>query len=251
MMKPIFNRLFSCISLLLCLALCGCQTQVVTPTEPITIPPTEAPTEPPVTEPPYCPAMDTLLTIYGEQDLSSTVDYSLINFIQLEDANYIVNWSVDVDASLVAVVDNQDGTATIDVNELCTEDTPYTLTAKIATADGRWVAHSWACTLFKALDPAEVLAEAHALPHGHRLSYPATLVGQITSITKDFDEDYSSITVIFRVPEAENQKVRCYGLSGDGVENLKIGDVIAVTGYLQNYGSVINFDSGCTLKTIS
>ncbi len=248
-------RIFICAALLLCVLLGGCVNQAATPTAPAPLPPTETPTappvtEPPVTEPPQSPGMDMLLTIYGEKDLSSPVDYDLINFLQLDGINYLVNWSVDVDEELVAIVDNEDGSVTVDINELCQEDTPYTLTAKIATADGRWVIHNWNCVLPKALEPAQVLADAHALEHGKRLSYPATLVGKITSVTKDFNEDYESVTLTFSILDADNEAVRCYGLLGEGIDSLKVGDVISVTGYLQNYGRVVEFDSGCTLTAI-
>ncbi len=238
-----------CMALLLCL-LFGCGAPAVPPTEPPTAAPTAPPTEPPVTEPPPSPGMDMLLTIYGAKDLSSPVDYKLINFLQLDGINYFIHWSSDVEESLVSIVNNEDGTATVNINELCSEDTPYTLTAKIATADGQWVTHQWECILPKALDPATVLAEAHSLEHGKRLSYSATLVGKVTSIIKNFDEDYESVTLTFRITDGNNEAVRCYGLTGQGIDTLEVGDVIAVTGYLQNYGSVVEFDSGCVLTGI-
>ncbi len=249
-MQKFFGRCLLWVILLLCLMLSGCGSEKTEPTEAPTAAPTQAPTEPPATEPPHSPGMDSLLTIYADADLSSPVDYLLVNFLQIDGVNYLVNWSADVGEDLVCIVDNQDGTVTVDINELCQEDTPYTLTAKIATADGRWVTHSWQCVLPKAMEASKILADARALEHGKRLSYPATLVGKITSINKNYDLDYESVTLTFQIMDADNQSVRCYGLQGEEIDSLEKGDVIAVTGYLMNYGSVLEFDSGCTLETI-
>ena len=45
----------------------------------------------------------------------------------------------------------------------------------------------------------------------------------------------------------EDKPVRCYGLTGEGVKQLQLGDVITVTGVLKKYAGGVEFDTGCTL----
>ena len=49
--------------------------------------------------------------------------------------------------------------------------------------------------------------------------------------------------VITEIPSA----VQCYRLKGEGAADLKIGDVITVTGTIKNYKGTIEFDSGCQI----
>ncbi len=250
-MQRFFLRGTGCFLLLLCLFLTGCGRQTAETTQPATLPPvqTEPPTEAP-TEPPSSPAMDALLAIYANADLSSTVDYPLISFLQLDGINYVITWTTDAPEDAVTIVSNEDGTVTVDVNELCSQDTPYTLTATVATADGRRVSHSWDCVLPKALTSGEILAAANALSHGERLSYPVTLTGRITAINKDFNGDYNSTSLTIAITDCDDQPVRCYGLQGEGIDSLQVGDTIAVQGILARYSNVLEFDSGCTLEAI-
>ena len=39
----------------------------------------------------------------------------------------------------------------------------------------------------------------------------------------------------------------CYRLTGEGAQNLKVGDQITVEGVLKNYKGTIQFDKGCKL----
>ncbi len=97
-------------------------------------------------------------------------------------------------------------------------------------------------------DTAKILSDAAALQPGQSLSYQAQLTGTITEITTEYNSAYKNITVII---EVENQELTCYRLRGDGAENLKVGDVITVTGRIKNYlhsngDCEIEFDQGCT-----
>ncbi len=225
-------------------------TPVTEPTEPVaTEVPTEPPTEPEPTEPATCPVLDILKQLYEPDGTATPIDYERLSYLPTEGLNDLITWSVDVPPELVTVVIKNNETVIVDINELCQEDTPYHLTASVVNADGIRVSCSWEYILPKARDMAEILDEAYNLPARQQLPYYATLTGIVTSVDKAWSEDYQNITLIMKVPSAGNRSVRCYGLVGDGTEAIRIGDEITVTGILQRYGSIVEFDSGCILQT--
>lgn len=215
------------------------------PAEPV---PTELSTEPEPTEPATSPVLDILVQLYEPDGTVTPIDYERLSYLPLEGLNDLITWSVDVDPQQIAIVQNGNEAVTVDVNELCQEDMTYHLTASVVNADGIRVSHTWEYILPKARDMAEILDEAYNLPLRQQLSYYATLTGTITSIDKAWSEDYQNITLIMKVTSAGNRSVRCYSLVGEGTESLKIGDEITVTGILQRYGNIVEFDSGCKLQ---
>ena len=250
------NFLLICI---LCCLLCGCsllptpsvETTAPAATAPVTTaPPTQPPTEPAPTEPVNTASIDFLKKIYEEDNTVTYVDYSLVDVIVVEDSIYKIIWTADVHESIVKIIPHEDGTVTVDINEQCPEDTQYTLTASIATAEGYRLTHSWHHTIPKGKDMVTIINEAYALKKGEKLPYPTTLTGKIISIEKQWSDDYQNITVTIAVEGCEKRPIRCYCLKGDDAKNLQKGDVITVTGILQNYSSRIEFDSGCILKSI-
>ena len=70
----------------------------------------------------------------------------------------------------------------------------------------------------------------------------------ISSVEKQWSEDYQNISVIIRIEGCGSKTVRCYGLTGEGVESLRVGDEITVTGVLKKYNGRVEFDNGCTIK---
>jgi len=97
-------------------------------------------------------------------------------------------------------------------------------------------------------DQAKILADAFALAPGKQLSYEAQLTGTITEIATEYSSQYKNITVIIKVGDKE---LKCYRMKGTGAENLKVGDVITVTGTIKNYqhssgDCEVEFDAGCT-----
>ncbi len=247
--KHIIRLLTVCILLSLLLSGCGEANQILkehvfdetTPTEEPTTPPTE-------TVPMNTAPIEFLMLLYPNDNTVTAVDYLMLDFFQGDDGNnYKVVWTVDVSEDLVKIVPNNDGTVTVDVNELCQEDTPYTLTASIATAEGYRLTYSWHHTLPKAADMAAIVEQAYKLKNGQRLPGMHTLTGKVSSIEKEWSEDYKNITVTIKVEGCENRPIRCYCLTGEGAENIRKGDIITVTGSLQNYGNRIEFDLGCQL----
>lgn len=249
MQKNMIRIVLGC--LLLCLLLSGCgevsqilQEHIFHETSGNTEP-TEPPTE---TTPMNTAPMEFLMLLYPNDNTVTGVDYVMLDYFQGDDGNfYKVVWTVDVSEDVVKIVPNDDGTVTVDVNELCPKDTPYTLTASIATAEGYRLTHNWHHTVPQVADMAAIVEKAYAMKNGQRLPGMYTLTGTVTSIEKEWSEDYKNITVTIRVEGCENMPIRCYCLSGEGAENVKKGDVITVTGSLQNYGNRIEFDLGCKL----
>lgn len=237
--------------LLISFALCGCAGLL--PQQPVTTQPvtTAPPTEPPVTVPPTEPvnyeSINYLKTLYPDDNTVTPADYYLIDVLFIDELIYKVVWSVDVGEDVLTLNPREDGTVFVDINEQCPEDTPYTLIASIATAEGYRLTHSWTHTIPKGKDMVTIVEEAYALKKGQRLSYPVTLTGKIRSIDKEWSEDYQSISVTIIVADCDNRPIRCYSLSGEGIENLQKGDTITVHGILQNYSNRIEFDAGCRL----
>ena len=102
-------------------------------------------------------------------------------------------------------------------------------------------------------DPVEIIDALYALAPGMVMSYPVTLTGTITEIYTAYDETNQYITVIITVAGADNKPIKCYRLTGTGVADLAVGDVISVTGYLKHYvhssgDSDFQFIQGCTLS---
>lgn len=211
---------------------------------------TEDVTQPVETEPVNMEAVEFLKLLYTQDNVETAVDYVMLDLFQTDSGNYYkVNWSVDVSEELVKIIPNDDGTVTVDVNELCSEDVPYTLTASIATAEGHRITHSWHYILPKTRDMVAIVEQAYALGNGKRLPGQYTLTGTITSIEKEWSEDYENISVIIQIEGCGSKTVRCYGLVGEGVESLKRGDVITVTGVLKKYNGRVEFDTGCILES--
>ena len=238
--------------LVLVFAGCGETAPAAPETEQATtapVPETIAPTQPPETVPVNTAAVDFLLLLYPDETVVTGVDYLMLDYFQTDDGSYYkVVWTVDVAEELVKIVPNEDGTVTVDVNELCQEEIQYTLTASVATAEGYRLTHSWNRVLPPVKDMTVIVEEAYALPKGSKLPGKYTLTGRVSSIEKAWSEDYNNVSLTIRVAGCENKPIRCYGLVGEGIENIRVGDTITVTGTLQNFSSRIEFDSGCVLN---
>ena len=103
-------------------------------------------------------------------------------------------------------------------------------------------------------DPGQILTEAYALGAGEELPYEATLTGVITQVHTAYNATYGNITVIMAVPGYETMPIKCYRLSGSGVDQIGVGDTITVTGTIVNYqhssgDTEVEFAQGCTLDS--
>ena len=88
---------------------------------------------------------------------------------------------------------------------------------------------------------AEVVEKAFALEDGATMKGTQVLRGEIVEIPSAYSADYKNITVNIKIGE---RIIQCFRLKGG--EDLKVGDVITVTGTIKNYGGTIEFDKGCT-----
>lgn len=101
-------------------------------------------------------------------------------------------------------------------------------------------------------NPKEIVDAAYELSPGARLPYSVILTGKIVSIDREYEPAYKNITVTIAVAGKENKPIQCYRLKGNDAETLAVGDIITVTGIIENYqnssgGYKIQFVSGCKL----
>ena len=98
-------------------------------------------------------------------------------------------------------------------------------------------------------DPKQIVDEAYALAPGAKLPYAVTLTGKLTEIVTEYSEQYKNITVKLAVEGREDKPIVCYRMNGNGVDALKVGDTITVSGTMINY-SKTDEETGVTTNTI-
>jgi len=244
-----FLVLAMCVSMF---AACG---QEATPTNPTEAPTqaTVAPTEGEVVDlsdpEGLAAALEYLKTIYKNAGGLTPKDFTRIGTVPVGVKKFEVVWTASVGEDLVKAVRGEDGMVTIDVNEECDTETPYTLTATLTDEAGNSVSYSWEHTLPASLNMGEILEQAYALEAGASLPYEVTLTGTVISVDTLWSDQYGNITVTLAVEGHEDKPVQCYRLAGDGAKDLAVGDTITVTGTITNYKGLIEFAQGCTLDT--
>lgn len=105
-------------------------------------------------------------------------------------------------------------------------------------------------------DPKKIVDAAFLLKPNESLPYVATLTGTVKSIDVSYNEIFENITVTITVQSSSGPKnIVCSRLRGEGVDQLKPGDTITVTGIIEHYYSqnsyprdYIQFSPGCQLK---
>ena len=91
-------------------------------------------------------------------------------------------------------------------------------------------------------DPKKIVDEAFALESDKTLPYNATLTGVVTEITDAYSEEFGNITLKFEVEGTNGKKeILCYRMKGTGIETVKVGDTITVSGAIKNYSGTIEF----------
>ncbi len=90
-------------------------------------------------------------------------------------------------------------------------------------------------------DPTQIVDQAYALRAGQSLPYTATLTGTILQVDTPFDTAYNRITVTIAVEGRQAYPIQCYNLSGNGADQLQVGDTVTVNGTLKNYYGLIEF----------
>ena len=197
-------------------------------------------------------AIDYIKTIYKKTEGTVTAkDYEVVGVVPVGTEKYDVTWTVDVAEDVVAIVPNDNGMVTVDVNENSSQEVAYVLTATLT--DGTDTQSlSWNHTLPAAMNVdgmtyAEIVDMAYALPDQAATEDTYRLFGTVASIDSEWSEDYQNITVTITVAGKEEQPIQCYRLKGEGAKDLAVGDAITVEGILKNYKGTYEFDAGCQL----
>ena len=190
-------------------------------------------------------------TIYKNAAEITGKDFERIATVPMGAEKYDITWTVDVAEDVVAIVLGENGMYTIDVNEECSAETPYVLTATLT--DGKETQTlSWnhivpAAMNVDGLTYHEIVDLAYALEDQQATEDAYRLFGTVSSIDTEWSEDYQNITVTILVAGREENPIQCYRLKGEGAKDLKVGDAITVEGILKNYKGTYEFDAGCTL----
>jgi len=243
-MKKLISVLLALV-MVLSLAACGGEKAPET-----TAPATEAPTEAPVSG--LADAVAYVKTIYKTAEGTVTgKDYEVVGVVPVGAEKYEITWTVDVAEDLVAIVPNENGMVTVDVNESSSEEVAYVLTATLTDGTDTQTL-SWNHILPATMDVdgltyEEIVALAYALEDQQSTEDAYRLFGTVNSIDTEWSEDYQNITVTIQVAGCEDQPIQCYRLSGEGAKDLKVGDAITVEGILKNYKGTYEFDAGCQL----
>ena len=215
---------------------------------------TPAETTAPATEEPVSKLADAVYyvrSLYKKSVNVTAKDYEVIGSVTIGGDKFDIAWSVDVAEDVVAIVPNENGMVTINVNEDCPEETPYILTATLTDGEAT-EALTWEHTVPAALNVdgltyAEIVDMAYALEDQAATEDTFRLYGTVTSIDTEWNPDYQNITVTIVVAGREEQPIQCYRLKGEGAADLKVGDAITVEGILKNYKGTYEFDAGCVL----
>lgn len=96
---------------------------------------------------------------------------------------------------------------------------------------------------------AAILAVAYGLEEGREMDHDVTLTGRITTVNTPYSAEYRNITVTITAPGYPERPIRCFRLSGNGTDNLYVGDYITVTGRIMNYMGTVEFKKGCVLES--
>ena len=195
-------------------------------------------------------AIKYLMSNYLNNGATTPIDYTRMAVVRVSGIPFDVVWSVDVGEDLIVIVDNGDGTVTVDVNEQAETETPYKLTATITDAAGNVASFTWDYILPEGVDMVEVVKTAYALAPGQSLPYESRLIGKVIAIDKIYDASYDNISVVIAVEGAEDMPILCYRMKGEGIENILVGNIITVSGTIKNYEGTIEFDSGCVCEKI-
>lgn len=94
----------------------------------------------------------------------------------------------------------------------------------------------------------DIVDAAYALGNMESLEEEQRLIGTVTKIVTRYSSKYDNVSVEMTVAGREDRPILCFRLEGPGVEDLRPGDEITVTGELLNYNGTIEFNAGCFLE---
>ena len=191
-----------------------------------------------------------LRMMYKNSPETTMVDYDVVGVLNIGGVEYPVTWSADSDT--ISFIVNENKTVTVNVDERNPEEVFYVLTGTISNAAGETVSVSFnhrvpAAMILDGLSYEEIVAAAYTLEDGLAMDKPQRLYGTIVKIPTPYSPDYKNITVDIQIGDLADQPIQCYRLSGEGADQLQVGDKITVEGIIKNYKGTIEFDKGCVL----
>ena len=106
--------------------------------------------------------------------------------------------------------------------------------------------------------PEDIVDAAYNLPRNATLEGGTyTLEGKVTAVDTPYSSEHNNVTVTIVVGDMTDKPIQCFRMingsditAGEGVEVVKVKDVITVTGTLKNYNGTVEFDSNCTLDAL-
>ena len=75
--------------------------------------------------------------------------------------------------------------------------------------------------------------------------------GIVSNIEEDYNTDHSNITFDFVDQEGDSKFLCAYRCVGDEAAEVKVGDIVVVSGTLTKYNEIYEFTSGCTLVSLT
>ena len=186
--------------------------------------------------------------MYKKSPETTMTDYEVVSKVVIGETVFPIEWTADSETVKIIPGD----LTTIDVDEKNPEEVIYTLTATMKNEAGESVSLSFkhkvpAALILEGLSYEEIVAAAYTLEDGIAMEEAQRLYGTVIAIPTAWSPEYKNITVDMQIGELADQPIQCYRLSGEGAENLKVGDQITVEGILKNYKGTIEFDKGCVL----
>ena len=199
------------------------------------------------TDPMLANARSYLRMMYKNQPETTPVDYTVVGVVNIGGTEFEIEWSADVES--VKFVYGDDKMVTVDIDDKNPEEVAYVLTATLMNEKGETASVSFnhkvpAAMILEGLSYEEIVAAAYTLEDGLTMDKAQRLYGVITKIDTPYSPDYKNITVTIQIGDLADKTIQCYRLSGEGTENLAVGDAITVEGTIKNYKGTIEFDKG-------
>ena len=117
-------------------------------------------------------AKEYLYTMYKDADVKTTVDYTVVSQVRIEDVTYPITWTTDVAEDLVKITAGENNMTVVDINETPSEEVNYKLIATLKNEDGLEVSVSFDHMIPKALGMKEIVEQAYQLESGKAMEAP-------------------------------------------------------------------------------
>ena len=201
-----------------------------------------------------------LLSMYQtgkkDQPVELAANKDVLKSVVVAKTTYSVAWSVEVTSGAAdSVTVGESLTAncvTLCIPESTKEDILFTATATISDPNGNTTTAEFNYKIVGYAAMEKLVEEAYALEAGQSMEEEVTIGGKIISVNTPYSEDFQNITVTIQVGDLADKPVKCYRLTGEGVDNLGVGDTISVYGILTNYNGNIQIigEPSCKLMGV-